>query len=432
MPNLFENPDKGEKAILVHIELAGTKESNDLHEFKELARSAGATPVAIVTGTRVVPDAKYFIGSGKAEEIKQQAAATGAKLIIFNHVLSPSQERNLETLIKGRVVDRTELILDIFAQRARTFEGKLQVELAQLQHLSTRLIRGWTHLERQKGGIGLRGPGETQLETDRRLIRNRIKLIRERLEKVQLQRAQNRRARQRAAIPTIAIVGYTNAGKSTLFNALTASSIFVADLPFATLDPTLRRLSLPEVGKIIMADTVGFIRNLPHDLVEAFKATLEETKQADLLIHVIDAHESDREVYIQAVDKVLAQMGAAELPHLHVMNKIDLLPNFEPRIDYDAGNLPRRVWISAAQNSGIDFLRQALVELIGKEMISCAVRLTPNEGKLRARLYEMSAVVSESDLEEGGWELLIRLPKAVYEKLPELQSLQSKTTIGKA
>lgn len=414
---MFERPDKSEKAILVHLELAGSKDPDDFLEFQELARSAGALSVAVITGSRAAPDAKFFIGSGKVEEIKKQAEATGAKLIIFNHTLTPSQERNLESHIKSRVVDRTGLILDIFAQRARTFEGKLQVELAQLQHLATRLVRGWTHLERQKGGIGLRGPGETQLETDRRLIKNRIKMIRERLEKVRQQRAQSRRARQRAEIPTVALVGYTNAGKSTLFNRMTASNTYVANLPFATLDPTLRRIQLPQIGKTIVADTVGFIRHLPHDLVEAFKATLEETRYADLLIHIVDGHDPNHQAYVRAVNEVLQQIGADNVPSLQVCNKVDLLPDYQPHIDRDATGRPWRVWVSAMTGAGMELLEQALVELLGEEMISCALKLNANEGKLRARLYDLGAVVDEKELAEGGWEMSLRMPKNEYKKL---------------
>lgn len=418
--NLLTPPEQAERAILVHLDIGKKKDAADFLEFQELARSAGALPVALVTGSRPSPDAKYFMGSGKAEEIRAQVQAIGAGLVICNHILTPSQQRNLEELVKTRVVDRTGLILDIFAQRARTFEGKLQVELAQLQHLATRLVRGWTHLERQKGGIGLRGPGETQLETDRRLVRHRIKLIKQRLEKVREQRTQSRRARQRAEILTIALVGYTNTGKSTLFNVITHSEIFTANMPFATLDPTLRRVKLPEVGAVIFADTVGFIRHLPHDLVEAFKATLEETHYADLLLHVVDGHHNHH-AGNEAVERVLHQIEADNIPRLQVYNKIDLLPDAEPRIDRDDTGKPWRVWVSSITGAGLDLLQQALVELMREEMISCALQLAGHEGKLRAKLYEAGAVVSETELEEGGWHLTIRMPKASYEKILRTQ-----------
>jgi GTP-binding protein HflX len=416
--NINNNPQSSssERAVLVHLNFSEKKQL-ELTEFIELTRSAGALSVAVVTGKRLVPDAKYFVGKGKAAEIQQQVIDFKATLVLFDHVLTPSQQRNLEKLVNVRVVDRTSLILDIFAQRARTFEGKLQVELAQLQHLATRLVRGWTHLERQKGGIGLRGPGETQLEVDRRLIRNRIKTIKSRLEDVRAQREQSRRARHRAEISTVALVGYTNTGKSTLFNLLTQSNIHSANLLFATLDPTLRRIQLPQVGATIMADTVGFIRELPHDLVEAFKATLEETKQADLLLHVIDTHQVDRAEAISAVETVLQQIEADTLPCLQVYNKIDLVLGTEPHLDRDSLGRPCRVWISAEKGLGIDLLKQALVELLGSEMVSCALVLAPDEGKLRANLYAKNAVVNEENLPEGGWRLEVRLPTYDYEQL---------------
>ena len=306
-----------ERAILLHADFKRI-ESASLAEFRELAASAGADIAQVITASRRTPDAKYFIGSGKAEEIQQAAAWHHADLILVNHELSPSQERNLERLCQCRVLDRTGLILDIFAQRAHSFAGKLQVELAQLQHLSTRLVRGWTHLERQKGGIGLRGPGETQLETDRRLLRERIKYIKKRLEKVRKHRSLSRRSRKRATIPSVSLVGYTNAGKSTLFNALSGSDVYVADQLFATLDPTLRRLELPRAGNIILADTVGFVSYLPHDLIEAFQATLEEVAQADLLLHVIDASDENRTEITQQVASVLAEIDAGAVPCIKV------------------------------------------------------------------------------------------------------------------
>ena len=311
--------------MLVHLHLSSELEREDPREFEELVLSAGGDPVAFIMGSRDVPHARTFVGSGKLEEIAAAVAEHEAQIVMFNHSLSPSQERNLERELKCRVLDRTGLILDIFAQRARTHEGKLQVELAQLEHMSTRLVRGWTHLERQKGGIGLRGPGETQLETDRRLLRARIKSIQGRLLKVRKQRDQGRRARRRAELPTLSLVGYTNAGKSTLFNRLTDSEVYAADQLFATLDPTLRRLDLDNIGPVVMADTVGFIAHLPHKLVAAFKATLEETLNADLLLHVIDAATEQRDEHIHQVNDVLEEIGARDIPQLQVYNKLDLL-----------------------------------------------------------------------------------------------------------
>lgn len=299
---MIDRPQGGERAVLVHVHFPAGSMQEDLDEFKDLALSAGADVLSVVTGTRKVPEPKYFVGSGKADEIRAVVLQHKADIVIFNHALSPAQERNLEKLCQCRVLDRTGLILDIFAQRARSFEGKLQVELALLKHLSTRLVRGWTHLERQRGGIGLRGPGETQLETDRRLIRNRIKFITARLARVRSQREQGRRARRKAIVPTVALVGYTNAGKSTLFNKITGADAYVANRLFATLDPTLRSIELPELGSVILADTVGFIRHLPPDLIDAFYATLEEICEADLLLHVVDASDERRLENIKEVE----------------------------------------------------------------------------------------------------------------------------------
>lgn len=403
------SPSTFNHAILVHLHLGSAKDPEELIEFQELARAAGAHVVAIVNGTRQVPDAQYFIGTGKVQELQRQLQITPASVVLVNHNLTPSQQRNLETALKVNVVDRTALILDIFAQRARTFEGKLQVELAQLERLATRLVRGWTHLERQKGGIGLRGPGETQLETDRRLLKNRIKTIKQRLQKVVQQRAQSRRARQRADIPIVALVGYTNAGKSTLFNKLTDSAIFAENLLFATLDPTLRRAELPLFGPVIFADTVGFIRDLPHDLVAAFKATLEETRQAHLLLQVIDASQQHSTRYMQAVSAVLEQIGADTLPQLHVYNKIDLTAHPEPRLERNVAGLPDRVWISATTGAGMELLQQALVELLGQKMVSYQLELAPEQGKLRAELHDRNAVIAEEITPQGGWILTLRL-----------------------
>lgn len=356
----------GSETILVQLHFDKTiYQAEDVAEFKELALSAKLKMVALIEANRKVPDAKYFMGSGKAQEIADLVKLHQAHQVLVNHALSPSQKRNLEKLLQCPVIDRTELILHIFALRARTFEGKLQVELAQLQYMSTQLVRGWTHLERQKGGIGLRGgPGETQLEVDRRLLRDRIKAIEQRLEKVHQQRALGRRSRKRADIPSLSLIGYTNAGKSTLFNRLTHADVYVADQLFATLDPTLRRISFPQTGTIILADTVGFIRDLPHDLVNAFHATLEETVEATLLLHVVDAHHLDRQRYLDEVQKVLVQIGADKRPQLQIFNKIDLLENQEARIDRDSDQRPIRVWISATTGAGLPLLHQALSELL--------------------------------------------------------------------
>ena len=356
------------------------------------------------------------MGSGKLEEIAAHLCAQDARLVIFNHALSPGQERNIERELECRVLDRTGLILDIFARRARTHEGKLQVELAQLQYMSTRLVRGWTHLERQAGGIGLRGPGETQLEMDRRLLRARIKSIRARLERVRRQRGQGRRARRRAELPTVALVGYTNAGKSTLFNRLTAAEVFAADQLFATLDPTLRRLEAPALGAVILADTVGFIARLPHGLVEAFKATLEETREADLLLHVVDAASAERDDNRHEVRAVLEDIGAAERPQLEVYNKIDLLGS-GARIERDAQGRACRVWLSAVTGAGVDLLLDALAERLGGDLFADAVTLRPDQARLRAALHALGAVQEEAFADDGSARLRIRMPRAEWERL---------------
>ena len=409
----FDRPESGELAVLVHLNLSHGQEAEDPREFEELVLSAGGDPVAFLTsGSRVSPTAKFLISTGKLQELADLVAEHKAELVIFNHTLTPSQERNLEKVLQCRVLDRTGLILDIFAQRARTFEGKLQVELAQLRHTATRLIRGWTHLERQKGGIGLRGPGETQLETDRRLLRNRITMIEQRLEKVRSQRDQGRRSRQRAAIPTVSLVGYTNAGKSTLFNRITGSDVYAIDKLFATLDPTMRRIELSDVGAVVMADTVGFISHLPHKLVEAFRATLEEASNSTLLLHVIDSAAEERLRNIEQVDLVLEEIGAADLPQLRVYNKIDLLADAEPQIDRDEHGKPVAVWLSAQTGAGCDLLAEAISELLGKEVVSGRLVLAPTLGRLRAMLYTQQAVVDEAYREDGASLLQIRLPKS--------------------
>jgi GTP-binding protein HflX len=427
----FERPAGGEKAVLVHLDMSDVRETDDIEEFRLLADSAGVETVGIIGGSRHKPDPRYFIGTGKLDEVSELVKAEEADVVLFDHALSPAQERNLERALQCRVLDRTGLILDIFAQRARTFEGKLQVELAQLQHLSSRLVRGWTHLERQKGGIGLRGPGETQLETDRRLLRARIIMLTERLEKVRMVRSQGRASRQKAAVPTISLVGYTNAGKSTLFNRLTASDVYAANQLFATLDPTLRRIELGSFGTIVLADTVGFIRHLPHKLVDAFRATLEETVEADLLLHVVDASSSERDMQIAAVDEVLGEVGATA-PILLIYNKLDRLEGREPRIDRDELGRPVAVWLSAQENIGLDLLQQAIAERLSPQRFEGWLILAPTMGRLRARFFEKGAVVQEKIDEQGCSHIFLRLPendlqRFLHQEAIDLNDLQPMT-----
>lgn len=415
---MFDRYEAGERAVLVHINFTQEGEWEDLRECEMLVSSAGVSTLQVITGSRQSHHPKYYVGEGKAQEIAQAVQTTDADVVIFNHALSPAQERNLEHLCQCRVIDRTGLILDIFAQRARTHEGKLQVELAQLRHISTRLIRGWTHLERQKGGIGLRGPGETQLETDRRLLRERIKAILRRLERVAKQREQGRRARNRAEIPTVSLVGYTNAGKSTLFNRITSAGVYAADQLFATLDPTLRKIDLADVGPAILADTVGFIRHLPHDLVAAFKATLQETQEADILLHVVDASDERFRENIQAVDDVLLEIEANEVPTLLVMNKIDNLEGQQPRIERDDEGVPRAVWVSAMDGLGIDLLFAALTERLVSQIVEYRLRVPPqHQGRIRSTFFQMKCIQHEEYDQEGNLLITVRMQQVDWSRL---------------
>ncbi len=405
---MFERPQSGERAILVHAGPAGAPDDSERSEFAELARSAGAIIVAEIASARKKPEPRFFIGKGKVEELRTSVEANGAELVIFGTPLSPSQERNLERELKCRVLDRAGLILDIFAQRARSFEGKLQVELAQLRHLSTRLVRGWTHLERQKGGIGLRGPGETQLETDRRLLGQRIRQLNARLEQVDARRTMNRRNRVRAEVPTVALVGYTNAGKSTLFNALTNAGVYVRDQLFATLDPTVRRLELPDGTEVVLADTVGFVRDLPHELIAAFRSTLQEAREADLILHLIDASDSNRWQRVRQVNSVLKQLDADRVPQIRVYNKIDLLDR-RPRLTSNRRGEGRAVWLSAATGEGIPLLLEAIGDHLRRKTLHRLIHLRPSQGRVRSRLFELGAVLNEQAEDDGGWTLELKM-----------------------
>ncbi|HZO23163.1 MAG TPA: ribosome rescue GTPase HflX [Steroidobacteraceae bacterium] len=423
-----ERPRTGERAVLVRLGLGAPVDPEDLQELRQLALSAGALPVATLTGRRERPDPRFFLGSGKAQELRDVALANEADIVLVDHALSPSQERNLEKLAGRRVLDRNGLILDIFAQRARSFEGKLQVELAQLKHLSTRLIRGWTHLERQKGGIGMRGPGETQLETDRRLIGQRVRLLTKRLARISQQRETGRQMRAEIPVPSLALVGYTNAGKSTLFRAVTGADAYVADQLFATLDPTVRRITLPGGTPAVMADTVGFIRELPHELVAAFRSTLTEAREATLLLHVVDASDPRREEHMAQVDTVLAEIGADTIPQLLVYNKIDRLA-LAPRLDRDANGRAAAVWISAERRTGLELLAEAISERLARFARQARIRVPASAGALRSRLYAARAVREECSSQDGSIDLSVELPEVellALARVPGVQILEVK------
>jgi len=413
---LFDRPKRGERALLLHARIGRSPFAEEKQEFEALADSAGAEVVGHLDAHLRSVNARYLIGKGKMEELSQLAESTCAELILVDHLLSPAQERNLEQSLKLPIVSRTGLILDIFALRARTFEGKLQVELAQLQHLSTRLIRGWTHLERQKGGIGLRGPGETQLESDRRILATRIKQLDTRLEKLSSRRNLARSNRRKREIPTISLVGYTNTGKSTLFNQLTDAGVTVADQLFATMDPTLRAMELPNGNSVVLADTVGFVRELPHELIAAFQSTLEEIRDAHLLLHVVDCSDPVHQQRIEEVQMVLEEIGADHVSTIQVYNKADILA-VSPRVDRAESGKATRVWLSARTGTGIDELLKVIAEHQELDTVRGTVQLGVSQGRLRALLYDTAHVVGEQVLENGGWELEVEMNSRDYEVL---------------
>ena len=420
--NLFERPDRGERAVLVHLDQGELDPEDALNELEALAVSAGADVVARFSSRRSRPDARSFIGRGRVEELQAMVARGDVDLVLVNHALSPSQERNLERDVGCRVLDRTGLILDIFAQRARSHEGKLQVELAQLRHVASRLVRGWSHLERQKGGIGMRGPGETQLELDRRMLGVRIRQVERRLGRVQKQREQGRQARRKRDVATVSLVGYTNAGKSTLFNRLTEASVYADDRLFATLDTTLRRLELPQGEAVVLADTVGFIRDLPHQLVAAFRSTLEESVESQLLLHVIDAADPQRDHGIAEVESVLDAIGAHELPRLRVYNKVDQLGG-RPRVLEHTDSGIREVWVSAQTGQGMDLLQAEIHRVLGSERVHGRIRLAPEEGRLRARLFEFGRVLGEEPGERGELLLEVDIRRTDLQRISDSEDL---------
>ena len=408
--------NRSETAVLVHIDFRNSQFNEEFDEFIQLASSSGLEVLSTITGTRDVPNAKYFAGTGKVEEIKQAVAGLGADVVVFNHALSPGQERNLESALGCRVIDRVGLILDIFAQRARSYEGKLQVELAQLQHLSTRLVRGWTHLERQKGGIGLRGPGETQLETDRRLIGKRIKTINNRLDKVKQQHNQGRRLRQRTSTPVVSLVGYTNAGKSTLFNRMTGADSYVADKLFATLDTTLRKVVVEPGVQFVLSDTVGFIRHIPHDLIEAFHASLAEVREADLLLHVVDINDAQRQSRIEQVNSVIRDIGAGEVPQIMIFNKIDLKQGVSPRVEHTNGGMPN-IWLSSATGAGVCELSQTIGQYLDPTRHLRILHIPTSASKFRAELFQNGEVCTEHLDDDGSWVMHINISTPSLQRL---------------
>ncbi|MBK2125519.1 ribosome rescue GTPase HflX [Fangia hongkongensis] len=422
---IFQQYKVGESCLLVDINFSSNPELNaELSELQGLVHAANWQVKEVVSLNRKYPDPKYFCGRGKLDEISEKLKEGGIDLIVFNHSITPSQERNIETLLSCKVIDRTRLILEIFSQRAKTHEGKLQVELAQLNYAATRLVRGWTHLERQKGGIGVRGgPGETQLELDRRLLRQRISQIEKRLDKVRKQRGLSRASRKKNKVPTIAFVGYTNAGKSTLFNHISGADVLAKDQLFATLDPTLRQIHIPKLGQVVLSDTVGFIRNLPHDLVEAFCATLEEAIEADLLVHVVDYADSEYISYIEQVNSVLTQINAHEKPVLIVYNKIDRLESVHPDIHYHEDK-PADVYLSAKEGIGIDYLFEAIARHFNQNWLKGVLTLEPQKAKVRAQLYALGVVEKEKIADDGNYQLAITIAKSDFDAISHMNKLE--------